>query len=51
MSDSDEGLETLSAHLLKTMLEVPNYHLMIIDALGEFEYLSILELRLMLVRT
>nr|WP_183121190.1 type VII secretion protein EssC [Streptococcus iniae] len=37
MSDSDEGLETLSAHLLKTMLEVPNYHLMIIDALGEFE--------------
>ncbi|HFH6838688.1 TPA: type VII secretion protein EssC [Streptococcus agalactiae] len=37
LSDSDEGLENLGSHLLKTLIKVPEYSTMIIDSLGEHE--------------
>ncbi|HGI3134356.1 TPA: type VII secretion protein EssC [Streptococcus agalactiae] len=37
MSDSDESLEAVGSHIIKVLLNVPNYHNMIIDSLGEYE--------------
>ncbi|WP_041981292.1 FtsK/SpoIIIE domain-containing protein, partial [Streptococcus agalactiae] len=37
MSDSDESLEAVGSHIIKVLLNVPNYHTMIIDSLGEYE--------------